>query len=91
MTADRHPSVEATGNGHWRLKDLSVLEFLSRWVSDVALAQSRSHEEIEATFIELVEEAASHGISFPQLEVAAGGDLRGHLTAAIELWSGSDE
>ena len=69
----------------------SAAMFLSGWISDEVLAQCRGIAEIDQSVRDVIGAAVTMGFTADSLHLAAGGDLRGHIKAAIELWSGDAE
>ena len=62
----------------------SASEFLERWRHSYIATESRTLEQVDVTVKECLDDAAEAHIAASDLEVAAGGDLRGYLLAALK-------
>ena len=61
----------------------TALQFLENWREINVYAELRALEQLAATVIECIGDAAEVGISVDDLEKAAGGSLKEYLRAAI--------
>jgi hypothetical protein len=61
----------------------TALQFLENWRQNYVYAEPRALEQLDATVIECIGDAAEAGISVDDLEKAAGGSLKEYLRTAI--------
>jgi hypothetical protein len=61
----------------------TALQFLENWRQNYVYAELRALEQLDATVIECIGDAAEAGISVDDLEKAAGGSLKEYLRTAI--------
>jgi hypothetical protein len=67
----------------------SASEFLERWSYSHIAGESCTLEQADAAVRTCLDDAAEAHISASDLEVAAGGDLRGYLLAALKQARGA--
>jgi hypothetical protein len=61
----------------------TAIQFLENWRETYVYAELRALEQLDATVIECIGDAAEVGISADDLEKAAGGSLKEYLRTAI--------